>query len=451
MNKLSAFKTYDIRGHYPKEVNEEIAFKVGVALIKFLKRKLKKKSLRIVIGRDCRLSSNSLFKSLSQGIVSQKGRIVDIGLVSTDTLYFALAYFKYDGGVMITASHNPKNDNGFKMLAKGLKCISQDWGMAEIKKLVEKIEVCFVKTQGKIIKKNFIPDYVKYILNLIDLKDIRPLKIVVDAGNGMGGEVVTKLVEKLPIKLFPLDFKTDGNFPNRSPNPKIKNNIKACQKKVIKHKADFGLAFDGDGDRAIFVDEKGKIIDSDIIIALFSIYFLQKEPRSKIVYNLTCSKVLKEIIEENNGIAIRTKTGHTFIKKAMQKHKAIFGGELSGHLYFRDVFYAESGGLVFVLMAKILSQINQPLSKLVKKLKKYSQVEINVKTTQAQKSIKKLAKFYQKGKQDYLDGLTVEFSNYWFNVRASNTEPLLRITVEGKDKKLVSNKLKQIKKIIKSI
>jgi len=451
MNELSAFKTYDVRGPYPKEVNEEIAFKVGVALIKFLKRKLKKKSLRIVIGRDCRLSSNSLFKSLSQGIVSQKGKIVDIGLVSTDTLYFALAHFKYDGGVMITASHNPKNDNGFKMLAKGLKCISQDWGMAEIKKLVEKIEVCSVKTQGKIIKKNFVPDYVKYILNLIDLKDIRSLKIVVDAGNGMGGEVVKKLVKKLPIKLFPLDFKTDGNFPNRSPNPKIKNNIKACQKKVIKHKADFGLAFDGDGDRAIFVDEKGKIIDSDIIIALFSVYFLQKEPRSKIVYNLTCSKVLKEIIEENNGIGIRTKTGHTFIKKAMQKHKAIFGGELSGHLYFRDVFYAESGGLVFVLMAKILSQINQPLSKLVKKLKKYSQVEVNIKTTQAQKSIKKLAKFYQKGKQDHLDGLTVEFSNYWFNVRASNTEPLLRITVEAKDKKLVSNKLKQIKKIIKSI
>ena len=450
MNKLSAFKAYDVRGAYPKEVNEEIAFKVGVALSEFLKRKLRKKSLRIVVGRDCRLSSNSLFKSLCQGIVSQKGKIVDIGLVSTDSLYFALAYFKYDGAVMITASHNPKNDNGFKLLAKGPRCISQDWGMTEIKKLVVKAEVCSVKTQGKIVKKNIIPDYVKYILKLVDLKNIKPLKAVVDAGNGMGGEVVEKLNKKLPVKLYPLYFNLDGRFPNRSPNPKIKNNIKTCQKKVIKNKADFGMAFDGDGDRAIFVDEKGKIIDSDIIIALFSIYFLQKEPKSRIVYNLTCSKILKEVIIKNNGVPIKTKTGHAFIKKAMQEHKAIFGGELSGHLYFRDIFSAESGGLVFVLMAKVLSESNQPLSRLVKNLKKYSLVEVNIKTTQSQKVIKKLAKFYQKGKQDYLDGLTVEFSNYWFNVRASNTEPLLRITVEAKDKRLVSNKLKQIKKIIKS-
>lgn len=443
------FKTYDIRGIYPQEINEDIAFKVGVALYKFLKRKLKKRSLRIVVGRDCRLSSNSLFKSLCQGVFSQKGRIVDVGLVSTDSLYFALAYFKYDGAVMITASHNPKKDNGFKLLAKGPKCISQDWGMAEIKKLVIKAKMCLIKTQGKIIKKNIIPDYVKYILKLVNLKDIKPLKVVVDAGNGMGGEVVEKLVKELPIKLYPLYFKLDGHFPNRSPNPKIKNNIRDCQKKVIKHKADFGLSFDGDGDRAIFVDEKGKIIGSDMIIALFSIYFLRKEPRSKIVYNLTCSKILKEVIIKNNGLPIRTKTGHAFIKKAMQKHKAIFGGELSGHLNFRDVFCAESGGLVFILMTKILSQSNQPLSKLVKELKKYSQIEVNIKTTQSQKAIEKLAKFYHKGKQDYLDGLTAEFSDYWFNIRASNTEPLLRITVEAKDKKLANNKLKQIKKIIK--
>jgi len=450
MNKLSAFKAYDVRGAYPEEVNEEIAFKIGVALVQFLKRKLRKKVLRIVIGRDCRLSSNSLFKSLCQGIVSQKGRIIDIGLVSTDSLYFAIGHFKYDGAVMVTASHNPKNDNGFKLLAKGPQCISQDWGMAEIKKLATKAKVCSVKTKGKIVKKNIISDYVKYILKLVDLKEIKPLKIVVDAGNGMGGEVIQRLNKKLPVKLYPLYFKPDGRFLNRSPNPKIKNSIKACQKKVVRHKADFGIAFDGDGDRTIFIDEKGKIIDTDMIIALLSIYFLQKEPRSKIVYNLTCSKVLKEVIKENKGIPIKTRTGHAFIKKAMKQHKAIFGGEISGHLYFRDFFTAESGGLAFVLMTKVLSQSEESLSKLIKKLKKYSQIEVNIKTTQSKKAIKKLAKFYQKGKQDRLDGLTAEFSNYWFNVRASNTEPLLRITVEAKDKKLVDKKLKQIKKIIKS-
>ncbi len=450
MNKLSAFKAYDIRGVYPEKVNEEIAFKVGVALNKFLKRKLRKKSLRIVVGRDCRLSSNSLFKSLCQGIVSQKGKIIDIGLVSTDALYFALAYFKYDGGVMITASHNPKNNNGFKLLAKGPRFISQDWGMAEIKKLVGKTEVCLVKTKGKIVKKNIISDYVKYILKLVDLKDIKPLKVVIDVGNGMGGEIIEKLNKKLGVKLYPLYFKPDGHFPNRSPNPRIKKNIKVCRRKVIKHKADFGLAFDGDGDRTIFVNEKGGPINGDLALTLFAQYYLNKYPKEKIVYSSTCSHIVPEMIKKYGGKAIKTKTGRPFVRKVALKNRVILGGEKSGHLFFRSVFYNECGGLSFILMLKILSQSNQSLSELIKEFEKYSQIEANVKTIQAKKAIKKLAKFYQRGKQNRFDGLNVNFKNYWFNVRASNTEPLLRITVEAKDKKLASHKLKQIKKIIKS-
>jgi len=454
MNKANIFKAYDIRGIYPQDINEDIAFKIGAALYKFLKRKLRKENLKIVVGRDCRLSSDSLFKAFCQGVVSQKGKIIDIGLVSTDTLYFALAYFKYDGGVMVTASHNPKQYNGFKMLFKGCRFISQDWGMAEMKKLVEKQSLCKFKINIKnnIIRKNIIPDYIKYILKQIDLKNIKPLKVVVDAGNGMGGKVIEELIKKLPIKLYPLYFQPDGYFPNRSPDPGAKDNIKICQKKIIKYKADFGLAFDEDGDRTIFVNEKGEVISGNFSLALFTKYFLEKYSKQNIVYDLICSRIVPETIKKYKGKAIKSKTGRPFIRKISLQTKAIFGGEFSGHLFFRDVFYNECGGLALLIMIKILSQTNQPLSQLIKEFKKYTQVkaDIEIKEKNKDKVFQKISQFYQKGKKNYLDGLTVEFSDYWFNVRASNTEPLLRITIEAKDKKLASDKLEQIKKIIKS-
>jgi len=453
MTKANIFKAYDIRGIYPQEINEEIAFKIGIALNKFLKNKLRKKSLKIVVGRDCRLSSNSLFKSFCQGIISQKGKIIDIGLVSTDTLYFALAYFKYDGGVMVTASHNPKNYNGFKMLFKGCRFISQNWGMAEMKKLVEEQDSCKFKINIKdnVIQKNIIPDYIKYILKQIDLKNIKPLKAVIDAGNGMGGKVIEKLVQKLPIKLYPLYFKPDGHFPNRSPDPGAKDNIKTCQKKVIKHKADFGLAFDQDGDRTIFINEKGEVVSGNFAIALFTKYFLEKHSKQSIVYDAICSKIVPETIKKNKGKAIKSKTGRPFIRKISLKTKAIFGGEFSGHLFFRNVFYNECGGMAFLVMIKILSQTNQPLSQLLKEFKKYTQIKKNlrIKEEDKEKVIKKIEKFFSQQKKSYLDGLTIEFKDWWFNARFSNTEPLLRLTVEAGNKKIAQEKLKQIEKILK--
>ncbi len=448
------FKAYDIRGVYPDEINEQTAYKIGVALAAFLGLQFRVHSSRltIVIGQDCRLSSPQLFKSFSQGVLDQGANVIDLGLVATDVLYFAISHLNCDGGVMITASHNPRQYNGFKMLARGPKFIFQDWGLSQIRKLVEQENVLKTKgEQGKIIKKNIIPSYLKYILNLVDLKQIKPMKVVVDAGNGMGGKVIQELAKKIPIKLYPLYFDPDGYFPNHSPNPRIKENIKDLQMEVIRRQADFGLAFDGDADRSIFVNEKGETIDQGMIIILFAQDYLKKHPKEKIIYSSTCSKIVPEMIKKSRGVPIKAKTGRPFIRKMALKNNVIFGGETSGHLFFRDVFYNECGGLILLLMLKILSQKNKPLSKLIKKFKKYTQLNVNFTIKDRQKAIKKLAKSYQKGKQDYLDGLTVEFPGWWFNARLSNTEPLVRITVEAKDKKTAQGKLEQIKKIIKSL
>ena len=460
MNKINPkiFLAYDIRGIYPKDFNEDAAYQIGCAFVNFLSKELhiENSKLKIVIGRDCRLSAPKIFKSFSQGVLSQGANIIDIGQVATDSLYFALHYFKTDASVMITASHNPPEYIGIKMMAKGPRYLSGDWGIPQIKELALKGQFGKVEHLGKIIKKDIVPHYLKYILNLIDLKKIKPLKVVVDAANGVGGEMIKEVSKKIPVKLIPLYFTPDGNFPNHSSDPLIAANLKKLQETVLEKKADFGLALDGDADRTIFVDEKGEIISSDMIIALFAGYYLKKEPKAKIVYNLTCSKSLSEIVKENGGVPIRSRTGHAFMKLAAKENNAIFGGEIAGHLYFRDVFFAESGGLTLMVMLKILSENNQPLSELIKKFQRYYRIgEINFKVEDRQKTIQKIKDAYKDGEQDNLDGLTVDYwdspAGWWLNARPSNTEPLLRIVVEAKNKEKAESEFKKISKIIKSL
>lgn len=467
--KETIFRAYDVRGIYPDELNEEVAYKIGQALVLFLKSSIQHlaSSIKIVVGRDCRLSSPKIFKAFAKGAVEQGAEVIDIGLVPTDALYFALNFLNFDGAVMITASHNPPQYAGIKMVARGPKYICGDWGIPEIKRIV--LEGLFKSAsnlrefeyQKKIIKKNIIPDYLKHILEIAQSLDILPLyykyhdrdnhstikkvKFVVDIGNGMGGVVIEALAKKLKLKMSCLFCKPDGHFPNHLPNPLIPENIKDLQREVKKQKADFGLAFDGDADRTIFIDEKGKQISGDLIIALFAKYFLKKYPGSNIVYNLTCSKVVPEIIKESGGNPIRTRTGHAFMKQAAKDNQAIFGGEISGHLYFQDNFYAECGGLAMLLMLKILSESKQPLSFLIKELKRYYRVgEINLEIKDREVAIKKLAEKYQDGQIDYLDGLTVQFSDWWFNARLSNTEPLLRLVIEAKNQELVRQKKQEL-------
>jgi phosphomannomutase len=447
------FHAYDVRGIYPNELNEETTYKIGQALVQFLSSKfeIQNPKLRIVVGRDCRLSSPKIFKAFAQGVIEQGTNVIDLGLVPTDAVYFALNFLDADAAVMITASHNPPQYAGIKMVARGPKYICGDWGIPEIKKMVLENKFISAIKKGKIIKRDIISDYIKHIINIASpFKELNFYKIIVDAGNGMAGEIVERLAQKLKLKITCLFCKQDGQFPNHLPNPLILENIKDLQKAVVKAKAAFGLAFDGDADRTIFVDEKGKVISGDLIIALFAKYFLKKYPGSKIVYNLTCSKVVPEIIKENGGQPIRTRTGHAFMKQAAKDNQAIFGGEISGHLYYQDNFYAECGGLTLLLMLKILSESQKPLSSLIKELKRYHRLgEINLKVKNREEVIKKLAKKYRKGNIDYLDGLTVQFKDWWFNARPSNTEPLLRLVVEAKTKNLVKEKKNEILKVIK--
>jgi len=444
------FKSYDIRGVYPREINKEVAFKVGVSLVKFLKRKLKKKNLRIVVGRDCRLSSPSLFQFLCQGIFREKAIVVDIGLVSTDTLYFALSHFRYDGGVMITASHNPKDSNGFKMLARNQKFIYQGWGMKEIKKLVNGTDFNSTGIKGKIVKKEVIPSYVKHILRAVNHINLRRLKAVVDAGNGMGGRNIREISRKVPVVLYPLYFSLNGRFPFRPPDPTVGENIRDCRRAVVREKADFGLAFDADADRTVFIDEKGKVVKGDILLALFSRYFLKKYPGKSVVYNLICSRIVREAIKGEGGRPIRARTGRSFIREIAIKNNAVLAGEKSGHLLFPEVFYSESGGLAFLAMLMILSENEKSLSELIEPFRKYYQEESNfkVKGKDKDKIMKKMVREYRAEKHDFLDGLTVETDDWWFNLRPSNTEPYLRLTIEAKNKKIVREIYGRLKRTI---
>ncbi len=445
------FRAYDIRGIYPGEINGPIAFEIGFALVEFLKKEFKKSNIRIVIGRDCRLSSPEIFRFFTRGAINRGANIVNIGLVPTDALYFALDYLKLDAGVMITASHNPPYYNGIKIMVKGLRMLDGDWGLPQIKNLVLKQkEKRKLFNKAKLQRYNICPDYIKYILSLVKMEGIRRMKVVIDAGNGVGSVVIKDLVKKLPVDLICLYCQLDGRFPNHPPNPSIKENIKDLCREVVMSQADFGLALDGDGDRTIFVDEKGEAISGDLIIALFARYYLKENAGSTVVYNLTCSKSVPEIIRQEGGRPIRTRTGHSFMKESCRKHRSILGGEISGHLCFKDVHYVECGGLTLLVMLEILSESARPLSRLIGELRRYYRLgEVNFEVADRQAAIKKVAKVYSSKKLNWFDGLTVEFKNWWFNLRSSNTEPLLRLVVEAKNKKIAEDKLKEIRNIIK--
>ncbi len=437
------FKAYDIRGIYPDEINEEVAYKIGQALVALLKPK------QMAVGRDMRLSSPQLFEALVRGITNQGTNVDDIGLVTSEMLYFAVGKYGYDGGVMITASHNPGNYNGFKLIDGTMEMIGEGTGMSKLRDLANK-DFSPVSTKGEIKKHDVTSDYLNLVFSVVKPGDLKPLKVVVDTANAMAGKFVPLIFEKIPGKLYPLYFELDGSFPHHLANPLLEENIKDLRKKVLEVKADLGVAFDGDADRVRFLDEKAKPISGDISTALLARKFLKKEKGARIIYNLTCSHVVPKEIQEMGGVPIRSRTGHTFIKRLMRKHNAIFGGEISGHYYFRENFYSESGLIALLVMLKILSQSDQPLSQLVSSLTRYFRTpEINIEIEDRSAAIKKLEDKYQDGKIDHLDGLTVEHEDWWFNARPSNTEPLLRVVVEAKTRELMEEKREEILKAIK--
>lgn len=438
-DSLKIFRAYDIRGKYPSELDEELAYKVGKAYVKLLKCK------KVVIGRDMRLSSNSIFDALAKGITDSGCDVVDIGMSTTPMLYHASRI--YEGGIMITASHNPGKYNGIKLCREKSIPIGKDNGLEKIRKYVEKGKFKDINKKGKITKKDFFKTYVSSLRRFS--KGIKDIRVVVDTGNGMAGLVVPDLFKEIDVKLFPLFFKIDGSFPNHQPNPLLSKNLRSLKKKVKEKKADIGIAFDGDADRVIFVDEKAREVPADLITGLIAREILKKK-KGTILYDLRSTNAVREIIEENNGKAKMCRVGHAFIKRQMRKQNALFAGELSGHYYFKEANFTDNAVIAMFYVLKLMSSSKSRLSELVDSLRRYHDSgEINFKVDDKDKIIAKIEKKYSScSKVTYLDGVRFDFKDWWFNLRKSNTEPYLRLNIEANSKKLLLEKKKEISEII---
>ena len=440
------FKAYDVRGIYPEEIDEDTAYKVGRAYVTFIGCK------EVVVGQDMRTSSPQLFESLARGITDQGADVIDIGFSSTPFFYFGAA--EYDGGIMVTASHNPAKYNGFKFVRDGTVPISGDTGIMDIRDLVLKNKFADPGTKGEIKKKGLMADFIEHNLDFLKEGSDTPLKIVVDTGNGMGGFTFPKVFEKIKnIEVVPLFFDIDMSFPNHEANPIKPENVEDIKKKVIEVGADFGVAVDGDCDRCFFIDEKGEYISADIATALLAKVLLKEHPKSHILYDLRSSWATKEVIEENGGTSNVCRVGHAFIKEQMRKEDALFAGELSGHLYFKDSFTTESSIIATIMVINLLRNEGKKLSELVAPLHKYyASGEINSKVGDAKEKMDELEEKYKADAKtvSHLDGIKLEFDDWWFNVRASNTEPLLRLNLEAKTKERMEEKRDEVLDLIRA-
>ena len=428
----SIFKAYDIRGLVDKELTPDFAFATGVAVAKFLE--LEREPGTVVIGEDMRPSSPELATAFSAGVTSQGLDVIRIGLASTDMLYFASGKLNLPGA-MFTASHNPAAYNGIKLCLSGARPIGKESGLVTIENFVKEGTAMAMRNIGVEKSQNLLEEYVDHLLALVDVSNIRPLKIVIDAGNGMGGYTAPAVFKRLSAEVIEMYFELDGTFPNHEANPIDPANLVDLQKAVKKHGADIGLAFDGDADRCFLVDEQGALVNPSALTALIATRELKKYPASNIIYNLISSRAVKEVVEENGGTAIRSRVGHSYIKKLMAESGAVFGGEHSGHFYFRDFWKADSGMLAALHAIAALGEDKKPLSSLLKEFNRYhSSGEINSTVADAKAAISLVEKMYaQKDgvEVDHLDGLTINGDTWWFNLRASNTEPLLRLNVEA--------------------
>ena len=440
------FKAYDIRGTYPDQLDEKTAYLIGGGFVHFLGAK------KVAVGRDVRLSGEKLQQALIRGITDAGADVDILGVITTDALYFAVGKFGYDGGIMITASHNPAEYNGFKMCKSSAVPLSADSGLPEIKKIVKSGSFKISEEPGTIREMDIIEDYITHCLSFINVKNLLPFRIAVDAGNGVAGLVLPKIFEKLPFEVKELYFEPDGSFPNHLPSPIEPENTAELRKVVVDEKLDFGIAFDGDADRMFIVDELGNLIGGDMVTAMVSQKMLHDFPGSYIVYNLICSKTVPETIEKYGGKPIRSRVGHAFIKPLMRKYDAIFGGEHSGHFYFRDNWFADSGLIAFLIVAELLSQREKKPSELIAEMDHYYRTgEINTRVEDRAKTLSAVAKFVENEtgvKPDTTDGITFDFGDWWFNLRPSNTEPLIRLNLEASSEELRDEKKKWILDII---
>ncbi|MBD3402529.1 phosphomannomutase/phosphoglucomutase [candidate division GN15 bacterium] len=441
----SIFKAYDIRGTYPDQLNAEAAYQIGAGLAQYLQ------PTTIAVGRDMRVSSDELFENLARGINDQGVEVIDLGLISTDALYFAVGKFGYDGGVMITASHNPKDYNGFKICRKNAEPLSGQEGLNQILESIQ--QGGYEKkasAKGMIIRREINEEYADCCVSFINPDKVKPYKVVIDAGNGMAGQTLPFVLKKLPIEATPLFFELDGTFPNHPASPIELENLVDLQKAIAEKEADFGVAFDGDADRMFLLDKNGVQLGGDITTALVAKSLLKKQPGETILYNLICSRAVPELVERMGGKPVRTRVGHALIKPLMKKHNAIFGGEHSGHFYFRDFWFADSGLIAFLVCLELISIEDRPLHDLVAEIDPYVRSgEINSRVESTPDKLDEVAKAFADGEQDLVDGLTVGYDDFWFNLRPSNTEPLLRLNIEAKSKEILEQQKEKLLKIIR--
>jgi phosphomannomutase len=451
------FKAYDVRATYPNPLNEEAAWKVGYSTALYLQRSRQSLAANqrvkledtMVVGRDMRPHSPDLARSLSDGIRSAGMNVIDVGQIDTSFIYFAINHLETVGGIQTTASHNPVQYNGFKISGPKAKPIGAATGLDDIKRIASTLRVGQTGLHGKYSEQNLWKEYRAHVVKFLDLK--RPIKVVIDASNGMAGKMVPEVFSGIPnLQITPMLMEYGVPFVHE-PNPLVESNLDMLRAKVIETKAELGACFDGDADRCMFVDENGKTLGCDLLTALMARDFLSR-PENKgavVVYDLRSSHVVPDVIKEFGGVPKRDRVGHAFIKKSLAETKAVFGGELSGHFYFRDNFFADSGAIAFARILSILSATKGPMSSLIDPLRKYAQSgEINFHVEDKDAKIRELAEAYKSGQSDYLDGITIDFGDYWFNVRKSNTEPLLRLNLEAKDQKLMEQKFAELKKIL---
>jgi len=436
------FKSYDIRGVFPDQLDYNVVLAIGRAFADLIVEEGP-----IAVGRDMRISSPEIAKAVIKGIVMQGKNVVDLGLITTDMIYFAAGNYSFAGGMMITASHNPPQYNGFKLCRKDAIPISGEGGIYKMRDNISKDNSRKVEKKGNVIKKDILSDWLDHALSFIDVKKVKPLKVVVDAGNGMASILFKGLKEKLPLNIIPLYFELDGSFPNHLAAPLVPENLEDAQKKVVEEKADLGLVFDGDGDRVVLIDEKGEALRGTILTAIIAESFLKKFKGATILYNAICGWIVPEVIKKGGGKGIRVPVGHSLIKENMRKHNALFAGEHSGHYYFRDNWYADSALITVLIALEIICSSDKTLSGIVEEFDKYdASGEINFKVDDKQKVMSEIENIYKDKADsiDKLDGVSIWFKDWWFNLRPSNTEPLLRLNIEAKGKDLLESSQKEL-------
>ena len=446
----SIFKAYDIRGVYPDQVDETAAWKIGHGAAQFLRSLLRgyergqANAQSVCVGRDMRTHSPALVKALTEGMNAAGANVIDIGMIDTPQMYFAINHLGTCGGVQVTASHNPAQYNGFKISGIDAKPVGVDTGLKEIKHIATSLVHTRIKPDGLVEKCDLTEEYAGHVLKFLNPR-LKQLKMVIDASNGMAGKMVPAIFADLQIEMIGMNLRHDGSFVH-DPNPLVEANLAGLKEVVLREKADIGICFDGDADRLMMVDENATNVTCDLVTAWMVPYFLRDNPNSAVVYDLRSSHVVQEEIIKHGGIPRRERVGHSYMKKTLRDSHAVFGGELSGHFYYRDNYYADSGMITLVHILNILSECDEPLSELIKPLKRYAgSGEINFEIEDKFGAMERLKRKYSQGQIDDLDGVTIQFRRWWFNCRASNTEPLLRLNVEAQDEELLAAKLDDLK------